>query len=191
MQKFELYLKNQRTKFNNRFAGLLLGLNFIAIWFVMTKQNYTRLEGKLTGIIGISLMILTFIVQYILILNKKNNHTKKSVLIASISIALYMTFTGYWWIGLIFLALFLLYRVSERELKIIIQHDFIVYPSFPKKKINWSELNNIIVKDGLLTIDLKNNKLIQQNIDEIKTSINEKEFNDFCSQQLKAAPLSI
>lgn len=184
MQKFELYLKNQRTKFYNRFAGLLLGLNFIAVWFVMTKQNYTRLEGKLTGIIGISLMILTFIVQYILILNKKNNHTKKSVLITSISIALYLTFTGYWWIGLIFLALFLLYRVSERELKIIIQHDFIVYPSFPLKKINWENLNNCLLKDGLLTIDFKNNKIIQQMIDDKGTTINEKEFNEFCQQQL-------
>ncbi len=132
-------------------------------------------------------MVLTFIVQYILILNKKNNHTKKSVLIASISIALYMTFTGYWWLGLIFLALFLLYRVSERELKIFIQRAFIVYPYFPSKKIKWENLNNCLLKDGLLTIDFKNNKIIQQHTDEKANPVDEKEFNDFCSQQLKTA----
>ena len=60
----------------------------------------------------------------------------------------------------------------------------IAYPSFPKRNITWSELSNIILKDGLLTINFKNNKFIQQFVDETKTAVNEQEFNDFCSQQL-------
>jgi hypothetical protein len=34
-------------------------------------------------------------------------------------------------------------------------------------------------------MDFKNNKLLQQLIDENSISINEKEFNDFCKEQLK------
>ena len=56
--------------------------------------------------------------------------------------------------------------------------------SVPKKHIEWSQLNNIILKDGLLTIDFKNNKFIQQFIDDTNTALNEQEFNDFCGQQL-------
>jgi hypothetical protein len=65
--------------------------------------------------------------------------------------------------------------VSERQ---------VIYPSFPKKKIDWQELSNLILKDGLLTIDFKNNRIIQQQITDISSTIDEKEFNDFCRQQL-------
>lgn len=50
--------------------------------------------------------------------------------------------------------------------------------------IRWGQLNNLILKDDLLTIDLKNNKLIQQYLDESSGPVNEKEFNDFCQKQL-------
>jgi hypothetical protein len=41
-----------------------------------------------------------------------------------------------------------------------------------------------MIKDGLLTIDFKNNRIIQQQIANISSGIDEKEFNDFCRQQL-------
>jgi hypothetical protein len=43
------------------------------------------------------------------------------------------------------------------------------------------------MKDGVLTIDFKNNKIIQQSIDEARSSVNEKEFNEFCQKQLQAS----
>ncbi|HRX94260.1 MAG TPA: hypothetical protein P5158_09100, partial [Chitinophagaceae bacterium] len=58
------------------------------------------------------------------------------------------------------------------------------YPSFPVTKIQWNELNNIILKDEVLTIDLKSNKLIQHSIGNANNSVNEEEFNEFCRQQL-------
>ncbi len=59
----------------------------------------------------------------------------------------------------------------------------ITHPWFIRPLL-WNDLNNAILKDGILTIDFKNNKIIQQQIDELSASINEKEFNDFCKQQL-------
>ncbi|HRF18383.1 MAG TPA: hypothetical protein PK977_09445, partial [Chitinophagaceae bacterium] len=53
-----------------------------------------------------------------------------------------------------------------------------------KRFIKWEQLNNLVLKDGLVTIDLKNNKLIQQYLDENSMPVNEKEFNDFCKKQL-------
>lgn len=43
----------------------------------------------------------------------------------------------------------------------------------------WGELNNIILKDNLITFDFKNNKLLQLNITE--NNIDENSFNTFCS----------
>ena len=63
----------------------------------------------------------------------------------------------------------------------------IVYPTFPKKTYLWKEIENVVLKDGVLTIDLKNNKLIQVVIDpESSAAINEREFNLFCKSHLSA-----
>ena len=45
----------------------------------------------------------------------------------------------------------------------------------------------MILKDDLLTIDFKNNKIIQQLIEKTEHPVDEKEFNDFCSKQLQSA----
>jgi hypothetical protein len=74
--------------------------------------------------------------------------------------------------------------VAQRELKIKVQKEVIVYPSFPKKIIKWQDLNNLILKDGLLTIDFKNDRIIQQYPELKMNAVNEAEFNDFCRQQL-------
>jgi hypothetical protein len=50
--------------------------------------------------------------------------------------------------------------------------------------VSWDEVNNVILKDGLLTIDFKNNKLFQHIILNSEEDISEKEFNEFCRQQL-------
>lgn len=44
----------------------------------------------------------------------------------------------------------------------------------------WSEFANIILKDNLLTLDFKNNRLIQVNVDNPKSSVDEIAFNEFC-----------
>ena len=55
--------------------------------------------------------------------------------------------------------------------------------AFPYKKYSWSELDNVILKDGILTIDFKDNKLIQAEIDP-NSLIDEKEFNYFANDRL-------
>ena len=47
-----------------------------------------------------------------------------------------------------------------------------------------NEINNIVLKDGLLTIDLKNNKLIQKEVNDEVLPSDEHDFNEFCRQRL-------
>jgi hypothetical protein len=49
---------------------------------------------------------------------------------------------------------------------------------------DWESFTNIVLKDNLLTIDFKNNKLLQLTIEE-NTAANEKQFNHYCTVQLK------
>ena len=105
-------------------------------------------------------------------------------LAAEYAIAFAWFLMGYWWIAVIVSILGILYLISKRPLLVRIIKENISYPSFPQKKLSWSELNNIILKDGLLTIEFKNNKFVQQPVDESKTSINEQDVNDFCREHL-------
>lgn len=48
----------------------------------------------------------------------------------------------------------------------------------------WSDFSNIILKDNLLTLDFRNNKLLQLDINEEKTDVDQEEFNAFCAAHL-------
>jgi len=63
----------------------------------------------------------------------------------------------------------------------------IIINAFFKKHYEWSFINNVILKDGLLTIDYKNNKIFQKEIEEEIAPVLEKEFNEFCRLQREAS----
>lgn len=62
--------------------------------------------------------------------------------------------------------------------------EFVVVNTFPKKKFTWTEIQNVVLKDNLLTVDFKNNKLIQKELNEDVAPSVEQEFNDFCKARL-------
>lgn len=58
------------------------------------------------------------------------------------------------------------------------------------EKVTWAELNNVILRDGLLTIDFNNNTLIQVDTDDEDNAdyeVTEDEFNAYCRTQLNKA----
>lgn len=52
----------------------------------------------------------------------------------------------------------------------------------------WSELSNVVLKDNLLTIDFKNNCLLQVTTEETVEPVEPGEFNLFCARQLAKSP---
>ncbi len=85
-------------------------------------------------------------------------------------------------VAAITILLYVLFKPVMKKKVVRISDTGIIYPSFPEKKISWQQISNLLLKDGLLTIDLKSNKLIQQYTEE--TGTDEKIFNEFCRQQL-------
>ena len=86
-------------------------------------------------------------------------------------------------ITLFFLA-FLEYQ-AKHPLEIGFTNNEIVINSLIKRKFDWIDMNNIILKDGLLTMDFKNNKIFQkETLDDDEQDADEDEFNDYCKNQL-------
>ena len=87
----------------------------------------------------------------------------------------------------IFIALFLFVTVVQRKKVTILFSDKDIRVSGVLKTIiyPWAELEHVILKDGLLSINFKSDKLIQCEIAEQSEVINEIEFNRFCAVQLQ------
>lgn len=95
---------------------------------------------------------------------------------------------GAYWQGAVVLLLAVMGIVTWRKPSVIVNADGVTYPSFPIKKWNWSDLSNIMVRDGVLTIDCRDNRLIQVLVDKSSAGgFDETMFNDFCQRQLTPA----
>jgi len=181
MKPFEIILKNEKLKQYNRIAFFILAINFVLFIYLAFTTNIKSI--RIVAIFGISIIIIALLIEYFLISTKQNKESPYKML-AEYAVALAWLQMGFWWMGVVIALLGLLYMISKRPLLVSIIKENITYPSFPQKTFSWSDLNNIVLRDGLLTIELKNDKFIQQPIDESKTSVNEQDFNDFCREQL-------
>jgi hypothetical protein len=77
----------------------------------------------------------------------------------------------------------LLYRLSLQHIRFVFARGIIMKTNFPKREFDWSVLNNVVLKDYILTLDFKNNKLVQAEIE--NKDVDEKEFNSFAAFQLQ------
>ena len=89
-------------------------------------------------------------------------------------------------IAIIDILLTVLYLYAKKDFTITITEQGINFSGLPQKKHSWMALKNLVLKDGLLTIDYKNNTILQQVVPD-SNGIQEKDFNEFCKTQLNQA----
>ena len=176
MKQFELILKNEKEVSYKRISIFLLVLNLAGLLFITYLKDFKSWVPFIMAAIAISSAFIAFYFR------SKNERSPLTGAFFVLSLAWILA--NYWVVGVLN-ALFMLLHVAALQKPIVsINENQVTYPSFPKKKIDWQELSNLMIKDGLLTIDFKNNRIIQQQVADISSTINEKEFNDFCRQQL-------
>ena len=90
--------------------------------------------------------------------------------------------------AILFAAFALLPRLFYGSGKIGIDENGVSLPYYGRTRRHaWSELQHLVLKDGLLSIDFRNNRLIQLLIETGKTPVDEKSFNEFCRNQLETS----
>ena len=181
MKPFVITLKNEKLKQYNRIALFVIIINLALFIYLGVTTEIKSI--RITAIVYIFIIIIVLGIDFFPEKNK-NTELYPYKLTLEYIIAFAWLQMGFWWAGVIVVLLGFLYLIARRPLIVYVIKDKINYPSFPNKSFRWPELNNVILKDGLLTIDLKNNRFIQQPVNELKTSVNEAEFNDFCREQL-------
>ncbi|MGZ8516820.1 MAG: hypothetical protein ACXWWD_05690 [Chitinophagaceae bacterium] len=184
MQKFELVLKNDRIKAYKTFILFFIALNLIFLIVLATTTQDISTRSK--SLLALFITIFSLATEYYLRKKNKQYSGKGAALFYFVLVYLLLQ---YWWMALGVIVVAIFYAVSLRNLIVYVNPDQIIYPSFPRKILKWSDLNNIILKDGLLTIDFKTNKLAQAEVNrnDNDSAMNEEEFNDFCRNHLKLA----
>lgn len=91
---------------------------------------------------------------------------------------------GFWWVGIIMLGLSAFAEIVSANKQICFNTKEIITTTLFGKAYQWNSLQNVVLKDGLLTMDFKNNKLLQVLINQEINPEQEQEFNDFCQHCL-------
>jgi hypothetical protein len=180
---YVVVLRNDHIHFIEKTGWLLTFLIIMLLVFsIYTTANSTLLYVCL--IITLSLFISNWIEK-----RKKKNILFKPILITGglgLSIASSLPVI----IGILIIISGLIEKIILQKREFGFSKNIIQENGIFGKKINWGELNRVILKDDILTIDYKNNKLIQvhtDNEDDDDYEVEADEFNAYCQNRLGEA----
>ncbi len=177
-EQFQITLINDKIKLYQRFGWFLI-IVFFAVasyfyFFVNSTNDYTG------GIIFLASIALLLTLKFAVKKTKQIIDIRYFFALAILALFINQQYL----FASLALVLMFLFTISTLPKILTVNIDGIQYPSFPIRKIHWQELNTALIKDGLLTIDFKSDKIIQQFIVEAKTNVSEQEFNDFCNKYI-------
>ena len=175
---YVIVLRNTHAR-NVRRIGALSGLVAVLILALRAQSEGWRYYALILAIVS-GLYIRNIVRTY---RNKSVTHWP-ILLIAGMSC---LPTTPYAWAGLAFLAMAALESRALRPHEIGFAEDHIEITGTGKKRIEWSSLSNVMLKDGILTMDYLDNRLFQRAVDDLDDEEydgTEDEFNDFCRAQL-------
>jgi len=179
--EYVVTLKRDNEKRIDVISFCLCFLSVIAFLFEQLRTGHFNLFLSL----GSALLLAGIIINFLHFKKQDSVRYKNWLLIAGI---FWIGMPYLQWLCLIFVILaFLEYQVKY-PLEVGFSNDQVVINTLFKRKFQWSDFNNVILKDGLLTIDFKNNKLFQKEaLEDEEDDADEDEFNDYCRKQLKKA----
>jgi hypothetical protein len=166
-------LKNESSRYVNVFGFLLTAGSAAMFAREMIFRNQVILP-YLAGIIFIAgLLIWNAFVYY---RTDREIYYSKALLIAGL---VWTKMPYFEWLVIVFAFLALLEYQAKKSPEIGFAEDHIMLNTLFKNKISWNEIDNVVLRDGWLTIDFKNNRLLQKEIDTGENEASDEEFNDW------------
>ena len=174
---YTLVLKNDKARSYDRVAVLIFILHVLFFGYYLLKSG-----TQMVLVTGITVALANLVLHF-LPFQKKKFKVFTSICFLLMA-AVWFMLSSFWLGGAMILLAFLDF-IARRNMVVIVMKEGIEYPSFPKKTIQWDQLNHIILKDSIITIDFKSGHLLQSEIEAACDGIDEKEFTDFCREQMQ------
>lgn len=171
---YTFIIKNNKTYLEVALTRSMLAIAAVAAC-MFPKMHYFFLSYALSAL----LLVMALFAKYISV---KLSSGKWGMLLVAAAI-LFFIFGS-----LLFPSLMLAYAAVLKFLVVdpvinITVTAIIVKRNYTSKAYHWSDFNNIVLKDGLLSLDFTDNKIKYFTITE---AVNELAFNAFCSSKLGA-----
>lgn len=176
-------LKADKLSSYSRISVIFFAINILSLFFIafVTLHELSRTYALVGG------GILSLWIAFVLIRNDNRNNRLRFTSGYVFLFFLWFQMLHFYWVAAIVVLLGILDYIARRPLLVRFTEQHIHYPSFPPKTIAWSDLQNVVLKDGLLTLDFANNKVLQSEIDEETLSDEEAAFNLFAQNCIQAS----
>ncbi|MBL0056645.1 MAG: hypothetical protein IPP31_10760 [Chitinophagaceae bacterium] len=173
---YTIQVKNEKLTQYNRlglFILLIHGFYFI-LYFIKTPSgvNYLALAG------GILCAALGVVLNGSTAFREKKPVIPFAILYLVLSMAWFLLLNG--WLGAALILLAILDQLVRKKPVFLFTREKIGLPFLTRSSARWEVLNQVILKDGILTLDFSNDHLFQAEVVETGTAIDEKVFNEFC-----------
>lgn len=179
--QYVVTLKNQQTRYID-ILGILLSTASLLLFLLQLANGsgagwaYIAGSVSIIGILGWNIYQSRF--------HQRKVYYSRALLIAAL---VWMKMPYYQWLSFVFIVLALLEYQAKYSVEVGFSDNEVVLNTLLKKRYAWQHFNNIILKDGLLTLDFSSNKVLQKEIeDDEDDDADEDEFNEYCRQQLMA-----
>jgi len=177
MAMFTFVLKENKTNIEIVITRILLAVAGIA----------TLLYGGTYYLISISTAVILLAISYFVNTISIRFKISLPVVLIIAAVILFIGTHSFIFAGILLCYAFLLKFLQKKPEVIITADNVLLKKVFKDEVFEWQQFNNIILKDGLLTLDFVDNKLLQLVVDEDETKVEEKQFNSFCREQLVSA----
>jgi hypothetical protein len=173
-------LKRDNEKYIDATSIFLCTFSIFSFLFVQIQQQKFNLFFSFAALVLMAGLIINIFISK---REEKITRYKNWLLIAGV---FWIGMPYLQWLCIIFFLLAFLEYQAKYPLEIGFTKDSIVINKLFREKFAWIDFNNIILKDGLLTMDFKSNRLLQKETvdDEDDYDAAEDEFNEYCKEQL-------
>ncbi|MGF2411107.1 MAG: hypothetical protein ACQUYJ_02205, partial [Ferruginibacter sp.] len=178
---FVFTLKDNNQKAFNSFFWFLFFLHLTAASVVIINAKEQQQKTITIGIITLFL----FLTAVVFLFKSKFRFYNYQVLMFVLMVIFWPVQSA--WLPAIVVAAVIVFAfvvLKTKSAAVFSEQAVAVKRSLFTKEYQWSELENVVLKDNWLSIDLKNNHLIQVEVAAESTAADETAFNGFCRQQL-------
>lgn len=174
-----LVLRNETSRY----------VNWIGFWLTAGSAMLFIREMFIHGSVVVPYLLGVLFIAGLLLWNlyakyklDKEIYYSKALLIAGL---VWMKMPYYQWLVFVLPLLALLEYQAKLSPEIGFSEDHVVFNRLFKKKFEWSAIEHVVLKDGLITVNFKNNRFFQKEIDSGENEATEAEFNEWCMHRIR------
>lgn len=176
--QYVVTLKNQSNRYIDILGLILSVFSIVSFTLELIRSRNVSVAYLIGAVVVLGIIIYNLTQQA----KKRKVYYSRALLIAAL---VWMKMPYFQWLFFLFIILALLEYQAKYSVEIGFADNEIVINSLFKRRYTWKNFSNIVLRDGLLTLDFTNNRILQREVeDDEDDDADEDEFNDYCKRQL-------